>query len=95
MPVWNPDLPDPIDYQAQWLDVPDTEDYDNGFKVQWEQFLVAAEAGAPFRWDLAAGARGVLLAGLAQQSSDETRRVDVPAPAASLPAPEPEPEGAS
>jgi predicted dehydrogenase len=80
MPVWNPDLPDPIDYQALWLDVPDTEAYDNGFKVQWELFLAAAAAGAPFRWDLAAGARGVQLAGLAQQSSDEKRRVDVPAP---------------
>ena len=54
MPVWNPDLPDPIDHQALWLDVPDTEDYGNGFKVQWELFLAAAAAGAPFRWDLAA-----------------------------------------
>ena len=34
MPVWNPDLPDPIDYQALWLDVPDTKDYGNGFKVR-------------------------------------------------------------
>ena len=80
MPVWNPDLPDPIDYRALWLDVPDTEDYGNGFKAQWELFLAAAAAAAPFHWDLAAGARGVLLAGLAQQSSDEKRRVDVPAP---------------
>ena len=24
MPVWNPDLPDPIDYPSQWADVPDT-----------------------------------------------------------------------
>jgi predicted dehydrogenase len=86
MPVWNPDLPDPVDYRALWLDVPDTEDYGNGFKVQWELFLAAAAAGAPFRWDLAAGARGVLLAGLAQQSSDETRRMDVPAPEETLPA---------
>jgi predicted dehydrogenase len=79
MPVWNPDMPDPLDYQALWLDVPDTEDYDNGFRVQWRLFLAAAAAGAPFRWDLAAGARGVLLAALAQRSSDEKRRVDVPA----------------
>jgi predicted dehydrogenase len=79
MPVWNPDLPDPIDYQALWLDIPDTEDYGNGFKAQWELFLAAAAAGTPFRWDLAAGARGVLLAALAQRSSDEKRRVDVPA----------------
>ena len=33
MPVWNPDLPDPIDYLAQWTDVPDNEVFDNGFKV--------------------------------------------------------------
>ena len=36
MPVWNPDLPDPIDYLAQWTDVPDNEVFDNGFKAQWE-----------------------------------------------------------
>jgi hypothetical protein len=35
--------------------------------------------GAPFPWDLAAGARGVQLAGLAMQSSAEGRRVEVPA----------------
>jgi predicted dehydrogenase len=85
MPVWNPDLPDPIDYQALWLDVPDTEDYGNGFKVQWELFLAAAAAGTPFRWDLTAGARGVLLAALAQQSSDEKQRVHVPASAGPSP----------
>jgi predicted dehydrogenase len=84
VPVWNPDLPDPLDYQALWLDVPDTEVYDNGFKVQWELFLAAAAAGVPFPWDLAAGARGVQLAGLAQQSSDERRRVDVPAPESTI-----------
>ena len=26
MPVWNPDLPDPLDYQAMWTDVPDNMD---------------------------------------------------------------------
>ena len=89
MPVWNPDLPDPIDYQALWLDVPDTQDYDNGFKVQWELFLTAAAAGTPFRWDLASGARGVLLADAAQRSSDQGRRVDVPAPPQSPAPPSP------
>jgi predicted dehydrogenase len=78
--VWNPDLPDPLDYPAHWLDVPDNEVIDNGFKAEWELFLAAVATGKPFRWDLAAGARGVLLATLAQQSSDEGRRVEVPAP---------------
>ena len=76
--VWNPDLPDPADYPAQWTDVPDNADFDNGFKVQWEQFLRAAAEGAPFPWDLAEGAKGVQLAELARQSSAEGRRVDVP-----------------
>ena len=79
MPVWNPDLPDPLDYQAMWTDVPDNAAFDNGFKQQWEQFLRAAAAGVPFKWDLFAGARGVQLAELALQSSDSGRRVEIPA----------------
>jgi predicted dehydrogenase len=79
MPVWNPDLPDPIDYQAQWTDVPDTMSFDNGFKVEWELFLKSAAAGRPFAWDLTEGAKGVQLAELALRSSAEGRRVDVPA----------------
>ena len=80
MPVWNPDLPDPIDYQSQWTDVPDNVPTDNGFKAQWELFLAAAAQGRPFAWDLAAGARGVQLASLALRSSAEGRRIEVPAP---------------
>jgi predicted dehydrogenase len=75
--VWNPDLPDPVDYPAQWTDIPDHAAFDNGFKVQWEQFLRAAAEGRAVPWDLAEGARGVQLAGLARQSSAEGRRVDV------------------
>jgi predicted dehydrogenase len=78
MPVWNPDLPDPIDYQAQWADVPDTASVDNGFRVEWELFLKSAAAGQPFAWDLTEGAKGVQLAELALRSSSEGRRVDVP-----------------
>jgi predicted dehydrogenase len=86
MPVWNPDLPDPHDYRAQWTDVPDNEVFGNGFKTQWELFLRAAAEGTQFPWDLAEGARGVQLAGLAVQSSAQGRRLAVPAPAAA-PAP--------
>jgi predicted dehydrogenase len=78
MPVWNPDLPDPIDYPAQWTDMPDSTAFGNGFKVQWEQFLSAVAQHRPVPWDLAQGARGVQLAGLALQSSAEGRRLDVP-----------------
>jgi predicted dehydrogenase len=78
MPVWNPDLPDPIDYRAQWADVPDNMTFDNGFKVQWEQFLAAAAEGRQVPWDLAEGAKGVQLADLALRSSGEGRRIEVP-----------------
>jgi predicted dehydrogenase len=78
MPVWNPDLPDPIDYQALWSEIPDNMTFDNGFKVEWELFLKCASEGRPFAWDLAEGAKGVQLANLARQSSAEGRRVEVP-----------------
>ena len=78
MPVWNPDLPDPIDYQALWSDIPDNMSFDNGFKVEWELFLKCASEGRPFAWDLVEGAKGVQLANLALQSSAEGRRVEVP-----------------
>ena len=78
MPVWNPDLPDPIGYLAQWTDIPDNGTFDNGFKVQWELFLARAVDAAPFPWDLTEGAKGVQLAGLALQSSAEGRRIEVP-----------------
>jgi len=76
-PVWNPDLPDPIDYLAQWTDVPGTESYENGFKSQWQVFLAHAAQGRPVPWDLAQGARGVQVAALALQSSAACQRVDV------------------
>jgi predicted dehydrogenase len=79
MPVWNPDQPDPLDYQAMWTDVPDNAIFDNGFKAQWELFLKDAAQGRRFAWDLYSGARGVQLAELAMRSSDEGRRVEMPA----------------
>jgi predicted dehydrogenase len=76
--VWNPDLPDPIDHRASWQSVPDTERYDNGFKVQWEMFLRHVALDAPFRWDFLQGAKGIQLAELAHQSWEQRRWVEVP-----------------
>jgi predicted dehydrogenase len=78
MPVWNPDLADPIDYLLQWTDVPDNASFDNGFKVQWESFLTHVHRREAFPWDLSEGAKGVQLAELATQSSEQGRRVDIP-----------------
>ncbi|WP_034591141.1 Gfo/Idh/MocA family protein [Hamadaea tsunoensis] len=78
-PVWNPDLPTSHDFRALWTDVPENDVYDNGFKVQWAEFLTAVATGAPYAHDLWAGARGVQLAELGAQSAREGRRLEVPA----------------
>lgn len=77
-PVWNPDLPATHDFRAQWQEVPDNDEFDNGFKAQWELFLRHVVLDEPWRWDLAAGARGVQLAELGLRSAEQGRRLDVP-----------------
>ncbi|MFG3556227.1 Gfo/Idh/MocA family protein [Micromonospora sp. NPDC047557] len=77
-PVWNPDLPVTEDFRAQWTEVPDNEEFDNGFRVQWEAFLRHVVAGEPFQWDFLAGARGVQLAELGLRAAREGVRVQVP-----------------
>ncbi|WP_216205272.1 Gfo/Idh/MocA family protein [Amycolatopsis aidingensis] len=77
-PVWNPDLPAGEDFRAQWQEVPDNEEFDNGFKRQWELFLRHVGSGEPFPWDFLAGARGVQLAELGLRSAHEARRLPVP-----------------
>ena len=78
MPVWNPDVPNPIDFRGGWATVPDNEVFPNAFRVQWEMFLRHVVADEPFAWDLLEGAKGVQLAELAQQSAGERRWIDVP-----------------
>jgi predicted dehydrogenase len=77
-PVWNPDIPNPFDFRAQWEEVPDNQLFDNGFKVQWEMFLKHVVTDTPFPWDLLEGAKGTQLSELALQSWEERRWIDVP-----------------
>jgi predicted dehydrogenase len=78
-PVWNPDLPATERFREQWQRVPDNEEFDNGFKVQWEAFLRHVVEGTPFPWDFRSGARGVQLAELGLESARTGRRIAVPA----------------
>ena len=81
-PVWNPDLPQPIQFMDGWQEVPDTVVFDNAFKAQWELFLRHVVEGGTFRWNLREGAKGVQLVEAALQSWRERRWVDVgPLPA--------------
>ncbi len=77
-PVWNPDLPVTEKFRDQWLEVPANADLDNGFKLQWEEYLRDVVAGRPHRFGLLSAARGVQLAELGLQSSARGRRMEIP-----------------
>jgi predicted dehydrogenase len=77
-PVWNPDIPQTIDFFSTWQEVPTNQTYDNAFKVQWELFIRHVVEDAPFRWGLVEGAKGVQLVECGLRSWAERRWVDVP-----------------
>jgi predicted dehydrogenase len=76
-PVWNPDIPQPIDFFDGWKELPD-ENYDNAFKVQWELFLKHVAGEGAFRWNLLEGAKGVQLAELGLKSWRQRKWLEVP-----------------
>jgi predicted dehydrogenase len=76
--VWNPDIPNPIDFMDGWQKVPEQRVYDNAFKVQWELYLRHVALGEPFRWDLREGAKGVQLAEKGLESSARRAWVALP-----------------
>ena len=78
-PVWNPDVPQTINFFDTWSEVPGVGNYDNGFKVEWEMFIRHLFEGAPFKWTLLEGAKGVQLVEAALKSWKERRWIDVPA----------------
>jgi len=77
-PVWNPDIPQPINFYEGWQKMPEQTTFENAFKVQWELFLKHVVQDEPFPWTLREGAKGVQLAELALQSWSERRWLDVP-----------------
>ncbi len=77
-PVWNPDVPQTMNFYDQWKEVPEKITYENGFKIQWEDFIRHVVAGTPWHHGLIEGVKGVQLAELGLKSWAERRWVDVP-----------------
>ena len=77
-PVWNPDIPQTIDFYAGWQEVPDNTPWDNAFKAQWELFFRHVAGEIDFPWNLREGAKGVQLAELGLKSWAERRWLEVP-----------------
>ncbi|MCU1222188.1 MAG: oxidoreductase [Edaphobacter sp.] len=76
--VWNPDIPNPIDFLAGWQTVPTTTNADNAFKIQWEMFLRHVLEDAPFPHDFLEAAKGVQLAEAGMRSWAERRWLEIP-----------------
>lgn len=76
-PVWNPDIPQPINFFEGWSRVPEQEPFDNAFKVQWELFLKHIVHDDPFPWNLKEGAKGVQLAEKGIESWTRRSWVDI------------------
>jgi len=77
-PVWNPDIPQPVDFEEGWTRVPTRQEYENAFRSEWELFLRHVVTDAPFAYDLLEGAKGVQLAELGQAASEQRKWLDVP-----------------
>jgi len=77
-PVWNPDIAQSINFFEGWAKLPDQENYDNAFKVQWELFLKHVVKGDPFQWDLLEGVKGVQLAEKGLESWNKRCWVEIP-----------------
>jgi predicted dehydrogenase len=77
-PVWNPDIPQPIDFFQGWMKVPEQREYENAFKAQWVLFLRHIVKDEPFRWSLLEGAKGVQLADKGLESWQKRAWVKIP-----------------
>jgi len=76
-PIWNPDIPQPIDFFQGWKEMPDAN-YENAFKVQWELYLRHVAGEGAFRWNLLEAAKGVQLAELGLKSWKQKKWLKVP-----------------
>ena len=67
------------DFRGQWHEIPDNQEFGNGFRAQWEQFLLDVHARAPAPLRLRRRrARAASSSTPACQSSAEGRRVEMP-----------------
>jgi predicted dehydrogenase len=76
-PVWDPDVPSPLNYFDGWQKVPEHEVFENAFKRQWELFLRYVVKNEPFHWNLLEGAKGVQLAEKGLESWSKRAWVDI------------------
>jgi predicted dehydrogenase len=75
---WNVEVPQKMNFDAQWQEVPDIEPFKNSYRWGWEQFLRHVAQDDALRSSLPEGAKDVQLTELCYQSDRERRWIDVP-----------------
>jgi predicted dehydrogenase len=78
-PAWNVEVPQAMNFDEQWQEVPDIEPFRNSYRAGWEQFLRHVADGEPLRSTLLEGAKDVQLTECCYQSDRERRWIDIPA----------------
>ena len=77
-PFFSPEVPQPMDFDAQWQEMPEIEPFENGYRAGWELFLRHVAEDAPFPAPLIEGAKSVQLADACHRSQRERRWIDLP-----------------
>lgn len=77
-PFFDPERPQPMNFDVQWQEMPDIEPVRNGYRAGWELFLRHVAEDAPFPSPFLEGAKSVQLAEACHQSHRERRWVDLP-----------------
>lgn len=76
-PVWNVDVRQAQDFNAQWQRMPDVDAYKNSYRCGWEAFLRHVADDTPFSSPLLAGAKGLQLVDACYASNAERRWIDL------------------
>jgi predicted dehydrogenase len=76
-PFFSPEQPQPMNFDAQWQEMPDVEPFENGYRAGWELFLRHVVEDAPFPAPLLEGAKSVQLAEACYQSHRDRRWVEL------------------
>ena len=66
-----------IDYNENWIEVPETDQYMNPYRIGWEQFLSHVLANTPMKSDYLAGIRDVQLAEACTNSAETGRWISM------------------
>jgi predicted dehydrogenase len=76
-PAWNVEVPQAMDFDTQWQEVPDHEPFKNSYRHGWEQYLRHIAEDAPLRSSLLEGAKDVQLTEACYRSDRERRWIDI------------------